>query len=143
MNNNRLFSFRGTAPRLEFWIWSLVTTALGGLILLGAGYVGIEITPLGWGLLLLLVPLLWIGLAVQVRRLHDRGLTGWWALGFVGLPALLPELAPLETGMGAILGLVSLLLSLAGLVVMGFLSGRTGPNRYATHGLGDAAAVFS
>ena len=54
--------FSGRASRPEYW-WFLVPTLL-------AGVMG------GLPMLALVVP----GLAVTVRRLHDVGRSGWWAL---------------------------------------------------------------
>ncbi|AYG95212.1 DUF805 domain-containing protein [Brevundimonas naejangsanensis] len=64
-----MFSFNGRLRRQHFWIsW---------LILFGAGMV------LGWipvlGLLLSIV-LIWPNLAITVKRLHDMGKSGWFAL---------------------------------------------------------------
>ncbi len=53
-------------------------------------------------------------IAVTVRRLHDRNMSGWWYLGFMVL---------------AFIPLLGLLASLAFLIVM-FLPGTAGPNRF-------------
>lgn len=64
-----MFSFNGRLRRQHFWIsW---------LILLGAGVV------LGWipilGTILSLV-MIWPNIAIVVKRLHDMGKTGWFAV---------------------------------------------------------------
>lgn len=64
-----LFSFNGRLRRQHFWIsW---------LILLGAGVV------LGWipflGIILSLA-MIWPNLAIVVKRLHDMGKSGWFAV---------------------------------------------------------------
>ena len=64
-----MFSFNGRLRRQHFWIsW---------LILLGAGIV------LGWipflGAILSIV-MIWPGVAIQVKRLHDMGKTGWFTV---------------------------------------------------------------
>ena len=53
-------------------------------------------------------------IAVSVRRLHDREMTGWWYLGFIILSAI---------------PLIGLLASIAFIVVMA-LPGTPGPNKY-------------
>ena len=53
-------------------------------------------------------------IAVTVRRLHDRDMSGWWYLGFI-VASLIP--------------LVGILAGLALLVLM-FLEGTKGPNRF-------------
>jgi uncharacterized membrane protein YhaH (DUF805 family) len=49
------------------------------------------------GVLLLYVPMLWISLAVQVKRWHDRDKSGFWV--FIGvIPIVGPLWAFVETG---------------------------------------------
>lgn len=87
----RYAHFQGRSRRMEYWMfalfimlfafaWTLVAVLIGGLSSLEGGAWS---TPLvlwavlgGLGYLALLVP----GLAVMIRRLHDRDLTGWLAL---------------------------------------------------------------
>lgn len=64
-----LFSFEGRTRRSHFWI--------GWLICLGVGVVTGWI-PLIGGLISLL--LIWPNLAITVKRLHDMGRTGWFAV---------------------------------------------------------------
>jgi len=75
----KYFDFSGRAPRSEYWFWTLFVTPVS-IILSAAG----AASPQLYGLYILfslgvLVP----GIAVVVRRLHDRGRSGWWFL--VGL----------------------------------------------------------
>ncbi|WP_407672781.1 DUF805 domain-containing protein [Parerythrobacter jejuensis] len=62
-----------------------------------------------WGLIVF-IP----SIAVSVRRLHDRDMSGWWYLGFI-VASLIP--------------FIGFLASLAFLVLM-FLPGTEGPNRF-------------
>lgn len=40
-----------------------------------------QMSPIGSILMILLyVPLIWIGFAVGIKRWHDRGKSGWWIL---------------------------------------------------------------
>jgi uncharacterized membrane protein YhaH (DUF805 family) len=86
---------------------------------------------------------LWIIFALSVKRLHDRGRTGWWlavkypailvALGLVW--ATLGEREPLSTvGVFTVIAVAGLVLWL--FVEIGFLSGTKGPNRYGPDPLG-------
>lgn len=74
--------FSGRARRKEFWLFVLFHI----LIVFGVSLVDVAIGTAnvyqGIGLLsgLYLVAVFMPGLAVTVRRLHDRGLTGWLAL---------------------------------------------------------------
>jgi len=67
-------------------------------------------TILGLFFLAIVIP----GIAVTVRRFHDRDMSGWWYLGFVVL-GMIPKIGGL--------------FSLAMLVLMA-LPGTPGPNRY-------------
>lgn len=62
--------FNGRAGRPEFWFFFLFQM----LVYIGAGILGGVLAPLVW--LGLLLP----NIAVQVRRLHDHGRSGWWCL---------------------------------------------------------------
>lgn len=145
--------FSGRATRAEFWWWQ-VFGWIGGLIFGSidssirsfAGGDSYAFSPLGsiFGLAILLP-----GLAVQARRLHDIGKTGWWILVWVAIALL--GLIPLTVG-GVIFivewagggepgsaipllvgGLVTLLafLILAVWVIMWMVrQGQDGPNQY-------------
>jgi len=128
----RYFDFKGRSRRMEYWSFALlniiVYIVLGGLAVatgapLGA-FTGAEMTEmpeLGFGFyifagllglwgLAVIIP----AIAVVVRRLHDRDMSGWWYLGLI-LVSWIP-----------IVGLVAVI---AFLVLM-FLPGTVGPNRF-------------
>tara|TARA_B100000029_G_scaffold188698_2_gene186359 strand:- start:1339 stop:1908 length:570 start_codon:yes stop_codon:yes gene_type:complete len=77
----RYFDFRGRSTRAEFWWWQLfgilvsIFLAIVDAISFGAESSGPLQSLFG---LATLIP----GLALYVRRLHDIGKTGWWALWF-------------------------------------------------------------
>jgi uncharacterized membrane protein YhaH (DUF805 family) len=90
-----LFQFSGRVNRAKFWIGIViiwVITAIGLIIgfAIGGG--------IGWTLIVLVyVGTIWIGLAVSIKRWHDRGKSGWWVL--IGLiPIVGPLWALIETG---------------------------------------------
>lgn len=73
------FSFRGRIPRKVYWLASVPI----GFLVAGAGfYEGFykdSILPL-----IVFLGLTWPALALQTKRWHDRGVSGWWILlGFV------------------------------------------------------------
>jgi len=72
---NRYTQFDGRAPRAEYWYFVLfmVLVEIGAAILDGALFNG---NPIFYtiAILVFLLP----GLAVAVRRLHDRDQSGWW-----------------------------------------------------------------
>ena len=77
--------FDGRARRKEYWMYQLVNFAVVMILYVSDAFAAIFDTGLGIGVLTIgyslavLIP----GLAVQVRRLHDTGRSGWWI--FVGL----------------------------------------------------------
>ena len=124
------FSFSGRARRSDFWMCALVTFLVHFPFLMvffdwiGEFYEGLY---KGWSLpdppspdLFLLwcviaIPLFFWGLAVQVRRCHDLGWSGWFLLGAAILSAL--------PGVGW-------LINLAFWIALGFVDGQSGPNRF-------------
>jgi uncharacterized membrane protein YhaH (DUF805 family) len=90
---------------------------------------------------------LYPGLALTVKRLHDRDQSGYVA-GFLYLPLLVKEVTdlagitgdpenpgPLDLPLNAIVFIVSIVF----LILLGFLRGTAGPNRYGADPLGTAA----
>src|SRR3979490_2183132 len=89
---NLLFTFKGRINRAKYWlallIWCVVWAAV-----LGAGFGGEMVADNAGGipiavLLLLLVTSGVSGVAVGIKRLHDRDKSGWWLLIFYLLPAV-------------------------------------------------------
>ena len=78
----RTFAYSGRAGRAEFWWWALVFVVaqmvlywVGGIV----PYISLPTTLAG---LLLFLP----AVSVTVRRLHDIGRSGWYALLWTVLP---------------------------------------------------------
>ncbi len=78
-----LFSFRGRITRLPFWVVTLILIGWGATFQQLMGPYGPE-NPMtvSTGLVTIanFIIVLWIGLAVQIKRWHDRDKSGWWAL---------------------------------------------------------------
>ncbi|HIE08131.1 MAG TPA: DUF805 domain-containing protein [Desulfarculaceae bacterium] len=78
-----LFSFHGRINRLPYWVVTLILAVWGGLFQQFMGPYGPD-HPMtaGPGLVtgINFVIVLWIALAVQVKRWHDRDKSGWWML---------------------------------------------------------------
>lgn len=128
----RYFDFSGRSRRMEYWMFALFNVIVGGifflLMSLGGGAdiflaPAPDVSTIGGG------PLFWIGMvgmciwalatiipsiAVVVRRLHDRNLTGWIYLGVI---------------VAQFIPVVGLLASIALLVLM-VLPGTPGANKY-------------
>jgi uncharacterized membrane protein YhaH (DUF805 family) len=79
---------------------------------------------------------IWVSwFAIGVKRLHDRDKSGWWIVVFYVLPWIVGSAANTVDKQGndtltLILSLIGLLLMLWGIVVLGFLRGTRGPNRF-------------
>lgn len=147
----RYFDFEGRSRRMEFWMFQLLNFAIAMILMFpfissvfsgamadpvayaeddsaamvaamsGIGTIGMA----GLGLygiyaLVALIP----SIAVTVRRLHDRDMSGWWYLGLI-VASLIP--------------LVGFLASIAFLVLM-FMPGTPGPNRFGEDPKGESAA---
>jgi uncharacterized membrane protein YhaH (DUF805 family) len=114
-----LFSFEGRINRAKFWlvllgiavVEAIVLGATGGSAYLTATdptMVMQSMSSTGFIPLIIFIPLLWIGLAVNVKRWHDRDKSGWWIL----------------------INLVPVIGGLWSLIETGFLPGTRGSNRF-------------
>ena len=122
----RYTDFQGRSRRAEYWWpmlmnlvinWGLsaIAIAIGGGF---AAYANFQLNALGWVFygasiiwgLAVLIP----GIAVSVRRLHDRNMSGWLLLAFL---------------VGLIIPLINIIAFIAFIVIMA-LPGTVGPNKY-------------
>ncbi len=125
-----LFSFRGRLNRQPYWLTSIA------ILLLIVVLVAVVFTLMDVSLVLLVVlgllyiPLLWIAFALGAKRLHDRDKSAWWLLLFYILPSILSNLSDQAGGLGILLLLIGLALSIWAFVELGCLRGTVGPNRF-------------
>jgi uncharacterized membrane protein YhaH (DUF805 family) len=129
-----LFSFQGRINRAKYWI-ATVTYISVTIALVGLGFFFRFDTIFFIVAAIVFVAMTVSGVAVGLKRLHDRDMSGWWLLVFYLLPAVLD-------GIGRALG-VPIVFSLAGsaisiwaLVILGFLRGTPGANQYGADPLG-------
>jgi uncharacterized membrane protein YhaH (DUF805 family) len=135
-------SLRGRASRQEFWLgyFGLVVVALIVVHALphagGAIYFPPGDTPdddswrnelLGWPEIISLA-LTWPVIAIYAKRLHDLGVSAWWLL-------LIPAVTFIA-GMND-LGRLHMLAYGVLLLLLGFLPGSAGPNRFGEDPRGD------
>jgi uncharacterized membrane protein YhaH (DUF805 family) len=107
-----LFSFQGRVGRQQFWLTSLAVMAVVvALEFLARGTRG---SPVALMFLVLMVPTVWISLALGVKRWHDRDKSGWWIL----------------------INLVPFIGYIWALVENGFLKGTSGQNRFGADPVG-------
>ena len=80
-----LLGFRGRTGRLGFLGWYLLGATYALILLLA--FAGLA-SKTGSVVLVLLagVPVVWVGLVLTVRRLHDIGASGWHVLWLWGVP---------------------------------------------------------
>ncbi|ANL49372.1 MULTISPECIES: DUF805 domain-containing protein [Rhizobium] len=112
-------TFSGRAPRSEYW-WFQLFYWLVGMALLTANFLvtgglrpqEVGIFPIIGGLLSIAVIVPQISL--QVRRFHDRNISGWWYLGLL-VSCLIPFVA---------------ILSIIAIFVINVLRGTEGPNKF-------------
>ena len=137
-----LFNFDGRINRGKYWlaflVWfivlciAVVATFLFGFLF---GY-WMTYAIVGFMMLLGVLGIL-SGIAVGIKRLHDRNKSGWWLLMFYVVPALLEGIGGIAGSSGAIFSLASFAISIWALVEFGCLRGTDGPN---THGPDPLAA---
>ena len=144
----RYAEFSGRSRRLEYWGFTLLNVIVILLIMAVAMAFGFSFTALssiekgadpslalGSGFYLLMGLIAVYGLAiiipsvaVTVRRLHDRDMSGWWYLGFIVLGAI---------------PFVGWIANIAFLVIL-CLPGTAGPNRFGEDPLDPTGAeVFA
>jgi uncharacterized membrane protein YhaH (DUF805 family) len=101
-----LFAFDGRINRAKFWLGIVIVWVA---VLVFAGIAGALNSSFGWLMFAIVyVGVIWVGLALSIKRWHDRDKSGWWVLiGFI----------PIIGGIWA-------------LVETGFLEGTQGPNQY-------------
>src|SRR2546430_13641751 len=93
---------------------------------------GLEFLPGTIAIILVLyIPLIWIGLALSAKRLHDRDKSAWWLLVFYALPTILSTAADRTEDVQFItLHLISFGITVWAFVELGCLRGTVGSNRY-------------
>jgi len=140
----RLFSFQGRTNRLGYWRVQLLCIGTVAIVWAIGNFAIIKISPIGAVVFAALAPIVLVGLATYLRRLHDRGKNLWWLLLYLGGPWACYGLAEQIIAAGSPAAAVeSLPFSLAGLgltlwalVEVGFLRGKAGVNRFGEEAAG-------
>lgn len=129
----RYAEFSGRSRRMEYWSFALllfiVYLVLAGIMIGGGLNISAMMNPAAAGQMEAPGPLFYVGggllglfalgtfvpaIAVVVRRLHDRNMSGWWYLGVI---------------VASIIPFVGIFASIAFLVLM-CLPGTPGPNQF-------------
>jgi uncharacterized membrane protein YhaH (DUF805 family) len=130
-----LFSFHGRLNRKPYWMTGIAITFVVVIVLLIlwalsgehelAGFIAV------WVLFAVLyIPLVWVGLAISAKRLHDRDKSAWWLLLFYAVPSVLSAASSYIGGWGFILDLAGLAITIWAFVELACSRGTIGPNRY-------------
>ncbi len=154
-----LFSLKGRISRSRFWLGLLIVIIVGiaaGLLLQFSAFNRNPLDPAAAPLegparqIYALLPLLFVypNFAVIVKRFHDRGKSGQWALPFLVLDLLIigADLVGIfatdRSTPARALMLASIMLALIWLVVeLGVLKGTAGANRFGTDPLAPTNAT--
>ena len=148
-----LFSFQGRINRGKYWLAALIYMVVWivfiAFIFMWIGKLDFAnlFSVAGAGLLIWLIGFIlfiagtWSGLAVGIKRLHDRDKSGWWILLFWLGPTILGnwQLAAPDLGGGLILSLAAAAIAIWAFVELGCLRGTPGPNQYGPDPLGNPA----
>jgi uncharacterized membrane protein YhaH (DUF805 family) len=139
---NLLFSFQGRINRAKFWL-AIVIYLVASLILSTLGLVlGPDSLALSLLNMVIGIASLISGIAVGIKRLHDRNRSGWLLLVFYIVPGVLLTVAlvlgfygmasdsPGSVGAAVILGLVGVAIGIWAVIELGCLRGTIGSNRY-------------
>lgn len=146
------FALEGRIPRKAYWIGTLAIIALsiGVHVVLGL-LLGLSLEDLeksgpmaGWISIGVTLLFAYPGIAVMVKRLHDRDRSGWWAvllyaLTFLGDLMEVAGLAGTEKNPSMLFWIWAvpfIVLALAFLIDLGFMRGTVGDNRYGPDPLG-------
>lgn len=147
-------TFDGRINRQKFWLGSIALIVVGLIagIVLGLLF-GTNITAIGWASIVLYLVLLYPGLALTIKRLHDRDKPalpwvaiffgpsllfqfmqvtgiGFSAVSVQGTTMLVPDM------LGGAVSLVTIVIGIWALVELGFLKGTSGPNQFGPDPLG-------
>lgn len=128
MPYRRYAEFSGRSRRKEYWMFTLLSLLVyggaaalmfsGGLMTAISGAEDAEFSPLFW-LGGAIAAMFFLGslvpsVAVTIRRLHDRDMSGWWYLGFIAVSSI---------------PFIGNAVNIAFLVIL-CLKGTDGPNRF-------------
>lgn len=129
-----LFDFRGRINRAKFWLTALIWFVLFVLIIAAAAARG-SMGSGSWLEVASYAVMMVSGIAVGIKRMHDRDKSAWWLLLFYGIPFPL-SLVTAAVGphdmsiVSIVLQAVGVGVSLWALVELGMIRGTIGANRF-------------
>lgn len=128
--NHLLFSFEGRVNRAKYWLVGLMNVAAILVVVVLALF--LLPTTAAWIVIAVVaLAMAYIGVAIGVKRLHDREKSGWWLLLYYLVPSALGGVAgDSYQGINLVLNLAAHAISLWALIDLGVLRGTAGPNDY-------------
>jgi uncharacterized membrane protein YhaH (DUF805 family) len=132
-----LFDFRGRINRAKFWLAHLIYVVFLIAVIGIASTVFSSIDTVFGAALVACIPLAVSGMAVGIKRLHDRNKSAWW-LAVFAVPWVLPFVGAALDGFVTPAGdmafvflqYVGLAIMIWALVELGCLRGTIGANQY-------------
>jgi uncharacterized membrane protein YhaH (DUF805 family) len=140
-----LFSMRGRINRLHYWLGNFGVGFAGAVLMFAISSIAIGAgkaasIPMLLVLVLLFGVMGWCGVALQVKRFHDRGQSGYWSLlPFIATVPLWTTFfggvftdAPFKAIAGDLATWVGVLtlINFGLFINLGCLAGTNGPNKY-------------
>ena len=141
-----LLSFKGRINRAKYWVFFVAAfvamVLLGGTLIALSAVSSTVLMLFAVAAVVVYLALLYAGLAVGAKRLHDRDKSAWWLLVFFVLPGVLSGFSGISgsTGLNLLLGLAGLAIGIWGFVELGCLGGTVGPNQYGPDPILETAA---
>lgn len=149
-----LFSFDGRINRGKYWLAILLYTVVwiafiaAAVMWLGGFDTDRLFSMVGAVILLwlagiiLVIAATWSGIATGIKRLHDRGKSGWWILVFWLGPSVLSGIGSTSAeSTSFVFHIASFAVAIWAIVELGFLRGTAGPNEYGPDPLSELATV--
>ena len=136
---NLLFTFEGRINRAKYWLTALIwfaAWAIWGAILFASDF---SLAAIALGVVVIIASII-SGIAVGIKRLHDREKSGWWLLLFYFAPGILDQIGRQAGDAGILFMLASTAITIWMIVELGCLRGTIGPNRYGPDPLAVTAA---
>ena len=124
-----LFGFSGRINRAKYWIAAAVYLAIMLIVMLLFFVLGLGVL-FYVAVAVLYIAMLISGIAVGIKRLHDRDKSGWWLLLFYVVPGVLGGIGAATGGLHWLFDVPSWAISLWALIELGFLRGTSGSNQY-------------
>jgi uncharacterized membrane protein YhaH (DUF805 family) len=131
-----LFGFQGRINRAKFWLALLIYVVFFFSVIGITMAVSSSMTAMMGAALVAYIPLIISGIAVGIKRLHDRNKSGWWLLLFYFGPLLLNAIGYYVLGgddsgmLNQVIMYVSFGINIWALVELGCLRGTIGGNQY-------------